>query len=196
MPQNTITAFLPSKYWDFNIAIHKDDKKRDHIVLFKWDFDISKKNENILVRIHSECITWDLFWSFRCDCWDQLRQSLELIEKEWRWVLIYLRQEGRGIWIEKKLEAYNLQDEWLDTIEANIELWFDADLRTYEIAWKILKSFWISSVRLITNNPNKKNDLEKCRIKINEVISIKSSINKYNEKYLKTKKQKCWHWID
>ena len=152
------SAPLPMKKWQFEFSVISwAEVWKEHLIISKW-LDISKilKDEwPIIVRIHSECITWDLFWSQRCDCWAQLDASLELIEKSWKWILIYLRQEGRGIWLVKKIKAYNLQDWWLDTVEANEKLWLRADARDYKIAADILKLIWIKSIDLISNNPQK-----------------------------------------
>lgn len=195
MSKDVITANLPSKYWNFKIAIHQDKNKKDHVVLFKWDFDKWKIKESVLVRIHSECITWDLFWSLRCDCGEQMCKSLQLIEKKWSGIFIYLRQEWRWIWLSNKLKAYNLQDTWCDTIEANEQLWFPSDMRDFRIAWKILAKFWVFNIELISNNPSKIESLKKEWIKVTKIISLKSTINQHNKKYLETKIEKMWHCI-
>lgn len=179
-------ANLPSRFGIFKIQAFKENEK-EHLVIFK---------EPILeiptIRIHSECLTGDAIGSLKCDCKDQLEASLEHIEKNCGMV-IYLRQEGRNIGLLNKVNAYNLQDKGLDTIEANHQLGFKADARTYEIVEFILNHFGIKQIKLLTNNPKKLGGLKNIKIIKRLPIIIKS--NKYNEKYLQTKKEQMGHLI-
>ena len=184
-------AKLPTKYWDFDIAVTSNSiDKKEHIIISKWDIN---PNDDVIVRLHSECITGDLFGSLRCDCWDQLQSSMDMINKKWKWIILYLRQEWRWIWLANKLKAYNLQDQWMDTVEANQHLWFKADERWFDIAVAILKKLWINKIRLISNNPQKKDFLTKSWIEILELIPSKAKRTKHNEKYLDTKIKKMGH---
>ncbi len=188
-------ARLPTKYGDFKIIIYKnniDDK--EHVVLLKGKI---KKEPPVLVRVHSECFTGDIFGSLRCDCGEQLHKAMELIEKENCGVILYMRQEGRGIGLLNKIKAYSLQDrKGLDTVEANIELGFGEDLRDYGIGAQILKDLGLSKIRLLTNNPKKIIGLEGFGIEIVERIPLIIKSNEENEKYLMTKKNKMGHILD
>ena len=177
-------ANLPTKFGNFKIQAIKENSK-EHLL-------ISKKVliNPPLLRIHSECLTGDALGSLKCDCGEQLNNSLELISKEGG-ILIYLRQEGRGIGLFNKVNAYNLQDDGLDTVEANHSLGFEEDLRTYEVVLYILNKLNIKSIRLLTNNPNKVNSLK--GIEIVERIPILTNSNVYNKKYLKVKREKMDH---
>ena len=146
-------------------------------------------------RIHSQCVTGDILNSLKCDCGDQLKKSIDLMVKNKEGILIYLSQEGRNIGLTNKLRAYKLQEEGLDTVDANLTLGFEEDERSYEIAYNILKSLNVNSIKLITNNPHKINELEKMGIKIIKRISVPTKSNPYNENYLKTKKIKTGHYI-
>jgi len=194
-----ISALLPSKFWDFIFSVFLNSSKKENLLISKWinlTWNFTKSRDSILVRIHSKCVTWDVFGSKRCDCWQQLEDSLKLIQKEWKWVLIYLNQEWRWIWLIDKIKAYVLQDNGFDTVQANQKLWFDVDLRNFKDAADILKKIWVKNIRLITNNPKKKKDLEENWIIIDDIVVIKSVKNKCNEKYLKTKIKKMWHKIE
>ena len=151
-------------------------------------------NQAVTVRIHSECLTGDLFHSQRCDCGRQLDASMQRIEKD-KGVLIYLRQEGRGIGLINKLKAYNKQDEGLDTVEANLALGFDIDLRRYEKAIAILEDLGIKNIRLLTNNPDKLNAFESSEIEVVERLPIEIEANSNNKKYLQTKKNSLGHFL-
>jgi len=177
-------ANLPSRFGTFNIQSFKEGIK-EHLVIFKEPYQA-----NPLVRIHSECLTGDTIGSLKCDCRDQLEYALKLIEKEGGMV-IYLRQEGRNIGLFNKVNAYALQDIGFDTIEANHQLGFKADERTYEVVVFILKHFGIHSIRLLTNNPRKLESLKD--IKITERVPVVIESNTYNESYLKTKKDQMGH---
>ena len=148
-----------------------------------------------LVRLHSECLTGDALCSLRCDCMEQLHESLKQISESSSGILIYLRQEGRGIGLFSKLQAYELQDTGLDTVQANIQLGYDSDMRDYGIAAAILNYFHIGKIKLLTNNPGKINSLEEYGIKVIERVPLKIAANKFNENYLKIKKDKLGHLL-
>lgn len=196
--QNKLTkqaeASIPTDWGEFMMkAYSKDiDNVMPHIVLTSLNLNPSSP---IYLRIHSECITGDLFHSNRCDCGEQLERSMKLIQEKGG-MIIYLRQEGRGIGIINKLKAYNKQDEGFDTIEANIELGFDVDLREFQEAIDILKMERVSSVRLMTNNPKKLEAFKDSGIELVERIAIETTIKKENEGYLKTKKKDLGHLFD
>lgn len=186
-------AIIPTPYGDFRMLAYADEEndKMPHIVLLHVDLKI---DENVMLRIHSECLTGDLFGSKRCDCGEQLHKSLEILQQE-KGVLIYLRQEGRGIGIINKLKAYQLQDKGLNTIDANIHLGFEPDERDYEVASKILKDLAINQVKLLTNNPDKIDGLNEYGIIVQERVPLIISPNKDNEDYLKTKKDLMGHLL-
>ena len=151
--------------------------------------------ENVLVRMHSECVTGDVFHSQRCDCRQQLQASLRMIEDEGEGVVVYLQQEGRGIGLLNKLRAYELQDKGLDTVEANEGLGFPPDLRDYGIGAQVLLDLGIRSMRLLTNNPKKIVGLEGYGLAVTEQVPIKVSANRYNRGYLEVKREKLGHLI-
>lgn len=184
-------ASIPTPNGSFRMMAYSEEKenKMPHVVLMHSDLSDTK---DIVVRIHSECLTGDLFGSKRCDCGEQLAKSLEIINKE-KGVLVYLRQEGRGIGLINKLKAYQLQDEGLNTIDANIHLGFVPDARDYKVAGEILRDLGIESVRLLTNNPDKVDGLNKFGIKVVERIPIVIEPQKENEQYLKTKEDLMGH---
>ncbi len=186
-------AIIPTPYGDFRMLAYADEEndKMPHIVLLHVELKI---DENVMLRIHSECLTGDLFGSKRCDCGEQLHKSLEILQQE-KGVLIYLRQEGRGIGIINKLKAYQLQDKGLNTIDANIHLGFEPDERDYEVASKILKDLAINQVKLLTNNPDKIDGLNEYGIIVQERVPLIISPNKDNEDYLKTKKDLMGHLL-
>ncbi len=187
------TAKLPTRHGEFDIAVYStsvDDK--EYIALTHGDIG---NGEEVLVRVHSECLTGDVFGSARCDCGDQLDHAMKRIVEEGRGAIIYLRQEGRGIGLVNKIHAYKLQDEGLDTVEANHELGFKADLREYGIGAQILRDIGVKSVKLLTNNPRKLIGIEGHGIKIVGRESIVCEHNPYNVSYLSTKKQKLGHML-
>jgi len=186
---------LPTKFGDFHMFIFRSDiLKEEHIAIVKGDINHLKDGPTLL-RIHSECFTGDVLGSYRCDCGDQLESSLKLIEEKGAGLVIYLRQEGRGIGLFNKVKAYQLQDSGLDTAEANLHLGFPIDLRDYTMASQILRYFGIEDVQLLTNNPQKIDKLTKLGLKKIERIGLEINANKKNAHYLLTKKTKLGHLL-
>ncbi|WP_457745459.1 GTP cyclohydrolase II [Sulfurimonas sp.] len=179
-------ANLPSRFGNFIVKAFKQGQK-EHLVIYKKDLD-----ETPIVRVHSECLTGDAIGSLKCDCRDQLEYALKMAD-ETNGMVIYLRQEGRDIGLLNKINAYALQDKGLNTIEANHQLGFAADERTYEVVTFILKHFDIKQIRLLTNNPNKINSIS--GVKIVERIPIIMKSNKYNEDYLDVKRDEMGHLL-
>lgn len=191
--EDLVQTPIPTQYGDFILHYYRnsaDDK--EHVALVKG---MVNEQEQVAVRIHSECFTGDVLGSRRCDCGEQLALSMQLIQQADCGVLIYLRQEGRGIGLFKKLQAYNLQDAGLDTVDANLELGHLADEREYTIAALILQSLQIKSVRLLTNNPQKINALTALGIKVTGRIPVEILANDDNIDYLKTKADKMAHLL-
>ena len=188
-----VEVVLPTKFGDFKMAAFSDEiEKKEYIAVFKGDL---QGKEDVLVRLHSECLTGDIFGSKRCDCGDQLHKSLESINEKGEGLLIYLRQEGRGIGIYNKLKAYNLQDQGHDTVEANHLLGFKDDLRDFAVAAQIIKDFDIKSIEILTNNPKKIESLEKYGIDVKKRIDSETEPTTENKKYLETKRDKMGHYI-
>lgn len=188
-----VSVKLPTEWGDFEmIAYTQLNTGENHIALVKgtWEPD-----EPVLVRVHSSCVTGDIFGSCRCDCGPQLHKAMEMINKEGKGAIVYMNQEGRGIGLVNKLKAYNLQENGFDTVEANIQLGFDMDLRDYGIGAQILRSLGISKMRLMTNNPKKRAGLIGYGLEVVENVPIEIASNPHNEAYLKTKRDKMDHTI-
>ena len=187
-------ADLPTIWGNFTIiAFSEIQNKKEHIALVKGN-PIGKSD--VLVRLHSECLTGDSLGSLRCDCRAQLHKSLEMIQQEGEGILLYLRQEGRGIGLINKIRAYSLQDTGVDTIEANIQLGFAPDLREYGIAAHMLRLMKIQSIRLLTNNPDKIRQLESHKVVVTDRIPLITPPTEYNKYYLETKAKKAHHLIN
>ena len=182
---------IATKFGNFDFAGYSDKiENKEYIAIIKGDI---RNKENVSVRLHSECLTGDVFGSKRCDCQDQLHRALREIEEKGEGLLIYSRQEGRGIGILNKLKAYRLQDEGYDTVEANHQLGFEDDLRDYAIAAQIIRDLGVKSVSLKTNNPLKIKGLEQYGVNVASREEIEIEVNAYDKKYLKTKKEKMGH---
>jgi 3,4-dihydroxy 2-butanone 4-phosphate synthase/GTP cyclohydrolase II len=186
----TVAINFPNEFGTFKLHMFENslDKKEQHLALVKGEVNNEVDERPVLVRIHSECFTGDLFGSKRCDCGDQLKKSMRLMEEEGRGILIYLKQEGRGIGLLNKIKAYDLQDKGYDTVTANHKLGFEADLRQYGFAAQILKKFGVKKIKLLTNNPGKLLDLLKFGIEISQRISVEVEPNELNLHYLETKR--------
>ncbi|GIN57692.1 riboflavin biosynthesis protein RibBA [Lederbergia ruris] len=182
---------LPTEYGHFRLVGYSEKVTgQEHLALIKGDLHT---DEPILARIHSECLTGDILGSYRCDCGPQLHAALKQIEKEGRGILLYMRQEGRGIGLINKLKAYNLQEQGFDTVEANEKLGFAADLRDYRLSAEMLKDLNVQNVRLLTNNPKKIAGLEERGLNISERVPIQMPLKEENRQYLETKKDKLGH---
>ncbi len=186
-----VEVAMPTDHSNFRL-IHSRGKSvgKEFIVLFKGDW---QPGEPVLVRVHSSCMTGDIFGSQRCDCGAQLHRSMELIEKEGKGVVLYLNQEGRGIGLMAKMAAYKLQEEGYDTVDANVHLGYDPDERDYGVGAQILRSLGITKIRLITNNPVKRVGLEAYGLEIVENVPMEITPTPYNERYLRTKKERMSH---
>ncbi|MCM8760126.1 MAG: bifunctional 3,4-dihydroxy-2-butanone-4-phosphate synthase/GTP cyclohydrolase II [Candidatus Omnitrophica bacterium] len=195
--ERDLSVHLPTEFGRFKLILYKDKiEGNPHLALVKGNLKLKNKNDSVLVRVHSQCLTGDIFHSLRCDCGRQLKRALEMIEEEGRGVLIYLPQEGRGIGLENKLKAYYLQErKKLDTVEANLYLGFPEDLRDYGIGAQILTDLGLTRIRLLTNNPRKIVGLEGYGIKIVERVPIVVEYNSYCRDYIDTKKRKLGHII-
>jgi 3,4-dihydroxy 2-butanone 4-phosphate synthase/GTP cyclohydrolase II len=185
---------FPTKFGQFKLHLYKSDiDEHHHLAVEKGEV---KGKENVLVRVHSQCLTGDVFGSARCDCGDQVAMAMKMIEEEGLGVFLYMRQEGRGIGLANKIMAYSLQDQGLDTVEANEELGFEADLRDYGIGAQILSDLGIKSMRLLTNNPKKIVGIQGHGLKVTGRVPIKIRPTPYNYRYLETKRDKLGHLLE
>ena len=186
-------VILPTNFGDFNIIPFKQKSNGvEHLALIKgtWEHD-----EPILTRVHSSCMTGDIFGSMRCECGDQLHKAMQLIEKEGKGVIVYMMQEGRGIGLFNKIAAYKLQDQGLDTVDANLHLGFNADERDYGVGAQILRNLGVTKMKLLTNNPVKRVGLEAYGLEVTQVIPLEVEPNPYNLRYLETKRDKMGHFL-
>lgn len=186
-------VFLPTRWGEFKlVAYTQKDSGLVHLALKKGEWE---KDEPILCRVHSSCVTGDIFGSCKCDCGDQLHTAMEMIEKEGKGLVVYMNQEGRGIGLVNKLRAYHLQEEGMDTVDANLALGFKADERDYGIGAQILRDMNATNLRLMSNNPKKRSGLEGYGIRISENVPLVIKPNKYSEKYLDTKRERMGHTL-
>ena len=186
-------AMLPTHYGTFKIIpFRQKSNGLEHVALVKGEWE---KDEPVLVRVHSSCMTGDIFGSCRCECGEQLHKAMELVEKEGKGAIVYLNQEGRGIGLMDKIRAYKLQEEGLDTVDANLHLGYKADERDYGVGASILREIGITKMRLMSNNPVKRIGLEGYGLEIVENVPIEIEMNEYNEQYLKTKKERMGHTL-
>ncbi len=184
---------MPTEYGSFHmIPFRQKSNGLEHVALIKGDW---ASDEPILVRVHSSCVTGDIFGSKRCDCGEQLHKAMEMIEKAGKGVIVYLNQEGRGIGLMEKIKAYKLQEDGMDTVDANIVLGHLADERDYGVGAQILRELGVHKMNLMTNNPVKRVGLEAYGLEINGIVSIETTPNQYNERYLHTKKERMGHTL-
>jgi GTP cyclohydrolase II len=192
--QRRVSARVPTAAGEFQLVLYTNNQdNKEHLALVKGNVF---QQHSVLARIHSECFTGDVFGSQRCDCGEQLQMAMERIDLAGQGVIVYLRQEGRGIGLLEKLRAYNLQDGGLDTIDANLALGHESDTRDYSMAVAILEDLGVQSVRLMTNNPDKIMDLERGGIAVTERIPLVTTVYKDNAAYLLTKAQRMNHLLD
>ena len=193
--QKLSSARIPTKYGEFSLCVYQaEGDSKEHLAVVMGD--VLNKHD-VLLRVHSECFTGDVLGSQRCDCGEQLDRSLQLIAQKGQGVVLYLRQEGRGIGLIDKLKAYNLQDKGHDTVDANIMLGHAADLRDYGIAASMIRDLGIASIRLLTNNPKKINELRQYGIAITERVPLNPrQVNRENRRYLMTKMRRMDHLLD
>ncbi len=191
--EEVVQVDMPTKYGSFKLAAFREKhSSNEHLALIKGEW---QKDEPVMVRVHSSCFTGDILGSLRCDCGEQLHAAMKMVEKEGKGAILYMNQEGRGIGLLNKLKAYRLQEEGMDTVEANLHLGFQMDQRDYGIGAQILRHLGISKLKLISNNPKKRVGLIGYGLEIVDNIPIKVSPNPYNEKYLLTKRDKLGHEI-
>ena len=186
-----ISVEMPTKHGDFElIAFEQKDTGQEHLALIKGSWE---PGEPVLVRVHSSCVTGDIFHSMRCDCGDQLQKAMEMIDQEGRGVIIYINQEGRGIGLINKLKAYKLQEQGLDTVDANVKLGFKPDERDYGVGAQMLRNIGVQKMRLMTNNPTKRAGLIGYGLEIVENVALHVASNPHNKKYIETKQNRMGH---
>ncbi len=191
--EEVVRVNMPTKFGQFTLVAFKDiNAGFEHLALIKGEWE---KEEPVLVRVHSSCFTGDILGSLRCDCGDQLHKAMTMVEKEGKGVILYMNQEGRGIGLINKLKAYKLQEQGLDTVEANLQLGFQMDQRDYGIGAQILRHLGVCKLKLMTNNPKKRVGLVGYGLEITENVAIEINANPHNEKYLQTKRDKLGHEI-
>lgn len=189
--EEIVRVDMPTKYGDFKlVAFREKNSANEHLALIKGEW---QKDEPVLTRVHSSCFTGDILGSLRCDCGEQLHKAMEMVQKEGRGIILYMNQEGRGIGLLNKLKAYRLQEEGMDTVEANLHLGFQMDQRDYGVGAQILRSLGVTKLRLMSNNPRKRVGLVGYGLEIVENIPIQVHPNPHNEKYLQTKRDKLGH---
>lgn len=189
--ETLVTVDMPTEFGHFNLtAFRQTTTGEEHLAIYKGAWE---ENEAVLVRVHSSCVTGDILGSLRCDCGPQLHRAMELIEKEGKGVIVYMNQEGRGIGLVNKLKAYKLQEEGMDTVEANIHLGFEKDQRDYGVGAQIIRALGISKMKLISNNPKKRTGLIGYGLEVVDNVPLEIEHNPHNEKYLRTKKEKLGH---
>lgn len=192
--KRSVCARIPTETGSYQLCVYENNRDdKEHMALVMGEVE---EGEAVLVRIHSECFTGDVLGSRRCDCGDQLHRAMELIAEAGRGVVIYLRQEGRGIGLAEKLRAYNLQDNGLDTVDANLALGHAADARDYSAAAEILRDLGLASVRLMTNNPDKILELRRLGIEVTERVPLETTVYPDNAGYLLTKAVRMNHMLD
>jgi 3,4-dihydroxy 2-butanone 4-phosphate synthase/GTP cyclohydrolase II len=191
--EEVVRVDMPTKYGHFKlVAFREKHTQNEHLALIKGEWE---KEEAVLVRVHSSCFTGDILGSLRCDCGEQLELAMKMVEKEGKGVVLYMNQEGRGIGLLNKLKAYKLQEEGMDTVEANLHLGFPMDKRDYGVGAQILRYLGITNIKLISNNPRKRSGLSGYGLEIVDTVPVKIKPNPHNEKYLKTKRDKLGHQI-
>jgi 3,4-dihydroxy 2-butanone 4-phosphate synthase/GTP cyclohydrolase II len=191
--EEIVRVEMPTKYGNFTLVAFADKStNNEHLALIKGEW---KKDEPVLVRVHSSCFTGDILGSLRCDCGEQLHAAMKMVEQEGKGAILYMNQEGRGIGLLNKLKAYKLQEGGMDTVEANLHLGFPMDKRDYGIGAQMLRHLGLTRIRLMSNNPKKRAGLSGYGIELVETVPMEVKPNPYNEKYLKTKRDKLGHEI-
>ena len=191
--EEIVRVELPTKYGNFKlVAFNEKNTQREHLALIKGEW---QKGEPVLTRVHSSCFTGDILGSLRCDCGDQLHKAMQMVEQEGKGIILYMNQEGRGIGLVNKLRAYKLQEEGMDTVQANIHLGFKSDERDYGVGAQILRHLNVTRLRLMSNNPKKRAGLNGYGLEIVDIVPIEAKSNPHNEKYLQTKRDKMGHEI-
>ncbi|MDQ6813111.1 MAG: bifunctional 3,4-dihydroxy-2-butanone-4-phosphate synthase/GTP cyclohydrolase II [Bacteroidota bacterium] len=191
--EEIVRVDMPTKYGHFKLVAFKEKTtEREHLALIKGEW---QKGEPVLARVHSSCFTGDILGSFRCDCGEQLHKAMQMVEKEGKGIILYMNQEGRGIGLVNKLKAYKLQEQGMDTVEANIHLGFASDERDYGVGAQILRYLGATRLRLMSNNPKKRAGLQGYGLEIVDIVPIEIKSNPHNEKYLQTKRDKMGHEI-